>query len=56
MDLLVKLVKLTSFFQSTTLVSVQRITSSTQKENVFHVKSDVKPVSPTQPVINVLLH
>lgn len=55
MDLPVKLVKLTSFFQLTTLVSVQRITSSTQKVNVFHVKSDVKLVSPTQPVINVLL-
>lgn len=54
--LLVKLVKPTSFFQSTTLVSVQRTTSSTQRENVFHVKLVVKLVSPTQLVINVLPH
>lgn len=56
MDLLVKLVKLTSFFQLITLVSVQRTTSSIQRENVFHVKLVVKLASPTQPVINVLPH
>lgn len=55
-DLLVKLVKLTSFFQLITLVFVQRTTSSIQRDNVFHVKLVVKLVSPTQPVINVLPH
>lgn len=55
-DLLVKLVKSDSFFQLITLVFAQKITSSIQREIVFHVKSVVKLVSPTQLVTNVLLH
>lgn len=56
MGLLAKLVKPISFFQLIILVSVQRITLSTQRVNVFHVRLDVKLVSLTLLVINVLPH